>query len=103
MTTKHTPGPWHLGHSGYANTPFIVYPDGQPRPDWRKARPVPYVLALVEQDEGPDHKTQEANARLIAAAPELLAALQMVCDRGVILAEPIERAMLDAITKAVQS
>ena len=103
MTTKHTPGPWHLGQSGYANTPFIVYPDGQPRPDWRKARPVPYVLALVEQDEGPDHKTQEANARLIAAAPELLAALQMVCDSGVNLAEPIERAMIDAITKAVQS
>jgi hypothetical protein len=31
---------------------------------------------------------------------ELLAALQMVCDSGVNLAEPIERAMLDAIAKA---
>ena len=42
----------------------------------------------------------EADARLCAASPDLLAALQMVCASGVSLADPIERAMLDAIAKA---
>lgn len=51
-----------------------------------------------EAGKGPN---QRANARLIAAAPELLAALQMVCDAGVPLADAIERAMLDAIAKAI--
>jgi len=43
---------------------------------------------------------REVNGPLIAAAPELLAALQMVCDSGCALAEPIENAMLAAINKA---
>jgi hypothetical protein len=102
MTTKHTPGPWHVGHSGYSNTPFLVYPHGQPRPDWRRSRPVPYIIALVEQDEGPDHKAQEANARLIAAAPDLLAALRMIADSDA-CAINAKAIAASAIAKAAQS
>jgi hypothetical protein len=36
----------------------------------------------------------------MAAAPDLLAALKMICDSGVALADPIEAAMLAAIAKA---
>jgi hypothetical protein len=43
-----------------------------------------------------------ANMQLRAERDALLAALQMVCDSGVALADPIERAMLAAIAK-VQS
>jgi len=59
MTAKHTPGPWHLGKEGY------------------------YFQSVRDQNE---HITADvnitrsdgeggANARLIAAAPDLLAAL----------------------------
>lgn len=37
---------------------------------------------------------------LRAVNADLLAALQMICDAGVPLADPIERAMLDALSKA---
>lgn len=37
---------------------------------------------------------------MTAQRNELLAALKMVCDSGVALADPIERAMLAAIAKA---
>ena len=62
MTAKHTPGPWHLGKEGY------------------------YFQSVRDQNE---HITADvnitrsdgeggANARLIAAAPDLLAALEAI-------------------------
>ena len=73
---KHTPGPWEFGpnHSstGLAGQ-LVVRPAGEfPHGEW-----VADVGSMYD-----DHR--EANARLIAAAPELLAALQevtMVLDR----------------------
>lgn len=56
---KGTPGPWVIG--GNEGSKLSVNAD-------------PYFVALV--DEG---YSQEANARLIAAAPELLEALQIIC------------------------
>ncbi len=53
MKTEHTPGPWHVEQSGsiYAKNEYIgIALDGRP---WGKKLP------------------QEANARLMAAAPEL--------------------------------
>ena len=55
MTTKHTPGPWHV--TGY----HVEARAG--------------AIATV-CDAGDDDTEGDANARLIAAAPELLAALQ---------------------------
>jgi len=51
--TQHTPGPWRVEATAYRNQPHIVNEDG----------------AFVAD-------TDAHNARLIAAAPELLAALE---------------------------
>jgi len=68
MTTEHTPGPWTFDTSG----------EGKPCS----------IITSVHDEHGPDddvcevyggntdcEKTREANARLIAAAPELLDAV----------------------------
>ncbi len=67
MSAKHTPGPWEFGpnHSstGLAGQ-LVVRPAGEfPHGEW-----VADVGSMYD-----DHR--EANARLIAAAPDLLAAL----------------------------
>lgn len=70
---KHTPGPWR-----------VEIEDGIPV-IW--AHPNSYDIAIVAVDwepvrhQGPediDNGTKAANARLIAAAPDLLAALEML-------------------------
>lgn len=63
MTTKHTPGPWR----------YEAGRDGRP----------PYVIRRTEGGfvvVGMTADRQEADARLIAAAPELLEALQKLLD-----------------------
>lgn len=69
-TQRHTPGPWVADHTGdYADDPAkvvkICYPDGQQR-----------HLAKVYDCYLPGDGDGDANARLIAAAPDLLAALE---------------------------
>lgn len=64
--TKHTPGPWDF------DLPYIVapYPTGK-HPDL-------YIAEIVYADEDgrlPPDDEQDANGRLIAAAPELLDSL----------------------------
>ena len=71
MTTKHTQGPWRLAaylDSGRPN-PGVIVADN---PHGEGAEQV----ASVEWIAGGFHAEQVANARLIAAAPELLDALQ---------------------------
>lgn len=62
MKTEHTPGPWHYG----GLTRFVTDGEGEPvaRVELRKASPT--------------HEECVANARLIAAAPELLEALKHI-------------------------
>jgi len=59
--TKHTPGPWSIGFASDDSKVQIISADG-------------YHLAYVEQD--PIYP----NARLIAAAPEMLECLQDVIE-----------------------
>jgi hypothetical protein len=68
-TVQHTPGPWSVYHSVYG--PVIDTADGIP------------VAKLHHANVGPDQFSDEndtwpneANARLIAAAPDMLAALE---------------------------
>lgn len=69
MTTTHTPGPWS------ADWGYIVAPDVTGK------HVDLYVATIAEEDEDgrvvPEHE-RDANARLIAAAPDLLAALRGV-------------------------
>ena len=60
--TKHTQGPWFTGY----NEPKVVYPENGHVKDHAL-----HPLATVHDFDG----EAEANARLIASAPELLAAL----------------------------
>lgn len=66
MTTQHTPAPWSVEIDHHTAAPEFIrtYVDGEM-----------YDLASVLCDETGN---ATANARLIAAAPDLLAALQMV-------------------------
>ena len=63
MTTKHTPGPWKLEeweHDGFSTGDFSIYPG--------KGTKMP--IATIQQPF--NGKRTIANARLIAASPDLL-------------------------------
>lgn len=101
-TKQYTPGPWTLTT---VHTPCGIchkigefpgqYPDDRPRSAWLYAD-------FPSRGNSADEEL-EANARLIAAAPELLEALQEIADCG---AEawgedrPCVRIARDAIAKA---
>lgn len=59
MTAQHTPGPWAVKTDGEAN--YFTIADS--KANW---------LMRVQHNGEPSTVTQDANARLIAAAPELL-------------------------------
>ena len=65
METRHTPGPWRIGDGGAT----VFGP--------RTNAPSPRTIANVGRGPLCTNETK-ANARLIAAAPELLAALDRV-------------------------
>jgi hypothetical protein len=72
MNTPHTPGPWTVDRSD--DGPLIYTGD--------------LLIASVSgstehiQVQGLDEKTTEANAWLMAAAPDLLAALERILEHG---------------------
>lgn len=74
MKAKHTPGPWAFSQSAeYGDTRFYVaQADGAPyTPNYSD------VATLIAETVNDEYKSiQEANARLIAAAPDLLEALK---------------------------
>lgn len=86
---KHTPGPWGcIDTSNHAHDYRLTKPDGS---------------TLPLHVEANDHSEQRANARLIAAAPDLLEALKYVLeDDGLVpRATAATRAVVRAaITKA---
>jgi len=65
---KHTPGPWYGDSFGTITT----HP---PRSGLRRLLPTPGIIAWV-------YNNVQANAALIAAAPELLEALERVVEAG---------------------
>ena len=76
MADKHTPGPWRTGredmqsYDGATGEPFAsVYCDDE-RAEMHLGEKLPYDIARTFGDEC------KANARLIAAAPELLESLK---------------------------
>ncbi|CUJ58749.1 Uncharacterised protein [Achromobacter xylosoxidans] len=72
MTTKHTPGPWYLRTNRHPETDGRPWGwlDLHPPGSTEKAQPSGVRVTWTKGDRS------EANARLIAAAPELLEALE---------------------------
>jgi hypothetical protein len=68
MTTKHTPGPWQVKPAAGGNL-FICSSSRKPS-----------IAGVALTAIGIDREESEANAKLIAAAPDLLNALQGVMD-----------------------
>ncbi len=67
--TTHTPAPWHIP-APWGGFTHIEGPQGE----------LLFGLAAGSADEKQSDETCEANARLIAAAPELYAALRDLLD-----------------------
>ena len=84
MTTQHTPGPWELRQSTRHGYWFIDYEQGGEG----------HTLTKLDCDE--------ANARLISAAPDLLAALRdlLAATEETYDSRHERQAALDAINKA---
>lgn len=71
MDTKHTPGPWEVIKSGRAPTDKMFI-----RRTWTGGQ----YVAEIKPSVNDDPEEMSANARLIAAAPALLAALEAICE-----------------------
>jgi hypothetical protein len=100
-TVVYTPGPWAVEYLPYSTNdqPVAEIPSFRIYPCGDGAGPATYI---AETNEHMDAVIQAANARLIAAAPALLRACQMVVDRWERgdLAEGA-RACADAIANAL--
>jgi len=73
---KHTPGPWKQGKSGGISW-YNIYANNE----------TVRVARVFDPSPAPNHKAEgfeieEANARLIAAAPELLEALEEIATQA---------------------
>lgn len=84
-TSLHTPGPWELqllekGRKGYEGWNSYCVRDGKTN----------VHIASVGQVDRYFEKHNEANARLIAAAPELLAALEALKEWGCTYTGPLQ-------------
>lgn len=99
METKHTSGPWHVGGSASSKTPIQKYDYARV---WAKDGAAVCEISIRRQ-LGTKGASQEEldNARLIAAAPDLLAALKDLLPMwGSGIAEPWVIRARAAIAKA---
>lgn len=73
MSAKHTPGPWHVKSDPFHFDTLSSIVGGEKRGDGKR---FPSHELNAEVGGFADFEIQEANARLIAAAPDLLEALE---------------------------
>lgn len=91
MSAKHTPGPWR-----------VVISDNGDRCEIEAANKDCVARAFAPFPFDTSWDERDANARLIAAAPELLEALQDLVDTGFVGGPQLKRAQA-AIAKATGS
>lgn len=75
--SKHTPGPWIFEPTEVGGGPWPHYG----LINGRDGGPVPIHIVLDPKLDVEDDYEAQANARLVAAAPELLEALQAIIQR----------------------
>lgn len=94
MAGQHTPGPWEAGHySSVVGLPVVAQPD-------------PTQNTIIICGVRGNREEAEANARLIAAAPDLFAALAEVAVLGhgkCTIGKPLAEMIRAAISKALSS
>lgn len=102
MTAKHTPGPWAITRSDASGRPYQIRSLG--------AKDGPGAIVDVTRWaflNMPSSPEAEANARLIAAAPDMLAALKALADEyndpALESEGPAYRSAIAAIAKAEAS
>jgi hypothetical protein len=88
MSTKHTPGPWRVGDNG-----ATVFGPKTDAPSPRTIATVTKLPMIIQETK--------ANARLIAAAPEMLKALYQALAR--LEAAGLEDTTTDIIKAAIHS
>jgi len=96
--SKHTPGPW-MTDGSFHGYPWTVHKTQQ----FDDLGPSKGMIASIQDFDG-NYQTRIANARLIAAAPDLLAACRMVVmlrQLGGML--PGSRDVVQAIVEAAQA
>ena len=90
MKTKHTPGNWKIyGTPDISENIFIIQADFP----HNQVAQVPSIFSYKEDE-------REANAKLIAAAPEMLAALELIASTS--NDHAIIRTAIKAIKKATE-
>lgn len=89
--TQHTPGPWSV------ETWPAREGDEQKRPRLVILADGGYLTELEDTFDRETHAAQEANARLIAAAPEMLEALRLV------MSDPSRRGLLTDTVEAIRT
>lgn len=96
-TRKHTPGPWAVEDP--IGGELSIVEASKPTHEWKFIAAI-YLRQGNDPDEFP-HAVSKANARLIAAAPDLLAALHKIVSDGDYTApEEMKRIARAAIAKA---
>lgn len=103
MTTAHTPGPWnaatrntHKTDAGVELVCITVMPTGGYRGPIAELQSCDHIHGITTAE-------CEANARLIAAAPDLLEALQVLVENGGIGPEQMFHDARAAIAKATST
>lgn len=88
--SKHTPGPWLYAFDG-GTTAFITEADGST------------IICIRTTENTTAHRNLEANARLMATAPELFASLLEMEEmfRGYADTDPATQAMFDRALTAL--
>jgi len=99
--TKHTPGPWEIGNKGDFGTfnPAHIY-GNHGADSVAHVYGVPLHTTLEEVDSA-RYAAGLSNARLIAAAPELLEALELVHSSTAVL-NHLDREHIDTIRSSHQ-
>ena len=93
MTTKHTPGPWHIDGGTNSKNDLFIWKVGE----YYGGHAIATVHGEIQEDEA-------ANARLIAAAPDLLKACkQALRETFKPGTDPLIKQLKAVITKATEN